>query len=120
MSGILDYRHAIAGVLALGTGLTLSYLYPFPESNIFLRVIAIRAPEAYLSFQYLTLAMIYATSWLAYSVLLSGVYIFTLKLRRPDKPGRLPRYPEPRKRDKLFLVVGEVHNPRGANTLFEP
>ena len=98
MNGILDYRHSVAGGLALATGLTLSYLYPFPESNIFLRVIAIRAPEAYGSFKYLTLAMMYATPWLTYSVVLSGVYIFTLKLQRPDKPGRLPRYPEPRRR----------------------
>src|SRR5215469_5039832 len=112
MNGILDYRHSVAGVLALGTGLTLSYLYPFPESNVFLRVIAIRAPEVYGSFKYLTLAMMYATPWLAYSVVLSGVYIFTLKLARPDKPGRLPRYPEPRRREQLFLVLGEVHHPR--------
>ena len=112
MNGILDYRHSVAGVLALGTGLTLSYLYPFPESNIFLRVIAIRAPEAYASFKYLTLAMMYATPWLTYSVVLSGVYIFTLKLARPDKPGRLPRYPEPRRREQLFLVLGEVHHQR--------
>ena len=112
MSGLLQYRHSIAGVLALGVGLAISTLYPFPESNVFLRVIAIRAPEAYLSFKYLTLAMDYAAPWLAFSVILSGVYIFTLKLRRPDKLGRLPRYPEPQKRDKVFLVAGEVHHPR--------
>ena len=112
MSGLLQYRHSIAGVLALGAGLAISTLYPFPESNVFLRVIAIRAPEAYLSFKYLTLAMDYAAPWLAFSVILSGVYIFTLKLRRPDKLGRLPRYPEPQKRDKVFLVAGEVHHPR--------
>src|SRR5271163_3927273 len=112
MTGILEYRHSIAGVLALATGLTLFYLYPFPQSNIFLQVIALRAPDAYLSCRYLTVAMLYATPWLAYSVVLSGVYIFTLKLRRTDKPGRLPRYSEPRKRDQLFLVAGEVHNPR--------
>jgi len=112
MSGLLQYRHSIAGVLALGAGLAISTLYPFPESNVFLRVIAIRAPEAYLSFKYLTLAMDYAAPWLAFSVILSGVYIFTLKLRRPEKLGRLPRYPEPQKRDKVFLVAGEVHHPR--------
>jgi len=112
VSGLLQYRHSIAGVLALGAGLAISTLYPFPESNVFLRVIAIRAPEAYLSFKYLTLAMDYAAPWLAFSVILSGVYIFTLKLRRPDKLGRLPRYPEPQKRDKVFLVAGEVHHPR--------
>jgi len=112
VSGLLQYRHSIAGVLALGAGLAISTLYPFPESNVFLRVIAIRAPEAYLSFKYLTLAMDYAAPWLAFSVILSGVYIFTLKLRRPEKLGRLPRYPEPQKRDKVFLVAGEVHHPR--------
>src|ERR1700733_11085336 len=114
MTGILEYRHSIAGVLALVTGLTLFYLCPFPESNIFLQVVALRAPEAYLSFKYLTVAMHYATPWLAYSVVLTGIYIFTLKLRRPNKAGRLPRYPEPRKRDQLFLVAGEVHNQRKA------
>ena len=112
MSGLLQYRHSIAGVLALGAGLAISTVYPFPESNIFLRVIAIRAPQAYLSFKYLTLAMYYAAPWLTFSVILSGVYIFTLKLRRPDRPGRLPRYPEPQKRNKVFLVAGEVHHPR--------
>jgi len=112
MSGLLQYRHSIAGVLALGAGLAISTVFPFPESNIFLRVIAIRAPEAYLSFKYLTLAMYYAAPWLTFSVILSGVYIFTLKLRRPERPGRLPRYPEPQKRDKVFLVAGEVHHPR--------
>ena len=30
MTGILEYRHSIAGVLALATGLTLFYLYPVP------------------------------------------------------------------------------------------
>ena len=120
MNGVLDYRHSVAGVLALGTGFALSYLYPFPGSNIFLRVIAMHAPEAYWSFKYLTLAMMYATPWLAYSVVLSGLYIFTLKLRGPDKPGRLPRYPEPRKREQLFLVVGEVHHARNPTPSSHP
>jgi len=35
-----------------------------------------------------------------------------LKVRQKISPGRLPRYSDPTKRDDLFLVVGEVHNPR--------
>ena len=112
MNGILDHRHSVSGVLALLTGSALCYFYAFPESNIFLRLIADPAPQAYWSFKYLTLAMMYTTPWLTFSVVLSGFYIFTLKLRRPDKPGQLPRYPEPCKREQLFLVIGEVHHPR--------
>jgi len=35
-----------------------------------------------------------------------------MKLGRKVAPGRLPAYPDPRKRDRLFVVLGEVHNPR--------
>ena len=35
-----------------------------------------------------------------------------MKVRRRISPGRLPRYPDPRKRNELYLTVGEVHNPR--------
>jgi len=34
---------------------------------------------------------------------LSGLYIFTLKARQTISPGRLPKYPDPSKRDELFL-----------------
>jgi hypothetical protein len=47
-----------------------------------------------------------------HSVVLSGLYIFALKARQRIRAGRLPLFPDPRKRDDLFLVVGEVHNPR--------
>lgn len=42
----------------------------------------------------------------------SGVYVFASKIQRPDKSGRLPRYQEARKRDHLYIVVGEVHHAR--------
>jgi hypothetical protein len=96
----------------MGTGVLLFYTRTFPEDQIFLRVIAVRAPEAFLSFKYLYYTFLFTTPYLAYSTVLSGLYIFTLKARRLIEPGRLPLYSDPRTRDDLFLVVGEVHNPR--------
>ena len=84
----------------------------FPIEQIFLHVIALRAPQAFLSFKYLYYALLFTTPYLVCSTVLSGLYIFTLKARRTISPGRLPKYPDPSKRDDLFLVVGEVHNPR--------
>ncbi|HEV2224553.1 MAG TPA: TraM recognition domain-containing protein [Candidatus Acidoferrales bacterium] len=109
---ILHSRGFVSALLAMGTGVFLYYTHPFPADQIFLRVIAMRAPHAFLSFQYLYNTILFTTPFMVFSTVLSGLYIFTLKVRRRISPGRLPRYSDPRKRDNLYLVVGEVHNPR--------
>ncbi|MGA8221992.1 MAG: type IV secretion system DNA-binding domain-containing protein [Candidatus Acidiferrales bacterium] len=109
---ILHSRGFVSALLAMGTGVFLYYTHPFPADQIFLRVIAMRAPHAFLSFQYLYNIVLFTTPFMVFSTVLSGLYIFTLKARRHISPGRLPRYPDPRKRNDLYLVVGEVHNPR--------
>src|SRR6266481_4091640 len=85
---------------------------PFPEDNLFLHVMAIRSASAFLFFKYSYTLFLYTTPYIAYSLLLSGIYIFTLKAGRKIRAGRLPLYPEPRKRTEPSLVVGEVHHPR--------
>jgi hypothetical protein len=109
---ILDSRSFVAGLLAMATGLALFYRVPFPEGQVFLRVIALRAPQALLSFKYLYWVCLFSTPYMVYAGMLSILYTFTLKLGRKVAPGRLPPYPDPRKRNQLFLVLGEVHNPR--------
>ena len=96
----------------MGAGAFLYYTHPFSADQIFLRVIAMRAPRAFLSFQYLYNIILFTTPFMVFSSVLSGLYIFTLKVRRRISPGRLPRYPDPRKRNELYLTVGEVHNLR--------
>ena len=109
---ILYSRGFVAALLAMATGAFLFYRYPFPEEQVFLRVISLRAPQAFLSFKYIYTACLFTTPYFLYSSVLSGVYVFTLKVRRHATAGRLPRYPVPAKRDELFVVVGEVHNER--------
>ena len=112
MQRALESRAFISAILAMAAGAFLFYTYPFPDQQIFLRVIALRAPHAFLGFKYLYDVLLFTTPYLVCSATLSGLYIFTLKARRTVSPGRLPKYPDARKRDELFLVVGEVHNPR--------
>src|SRR5258706_6179670 len=112
MQRTLESRAFISAILAMATGTLLFYTHPFPDEQIFLRVIAVRAPQAFLSFKYLYCALLFTTPYLVCSTVLSGLYIFTLKARQTFSPVRLPKYPDPSKRDELFLVVGEVHNPR--------
>jgi hypothetical protein len=109
---ILNSKNFIAFLLASATGMTLYFLLPFPEGNLFLRLIALRAPLVYEGAKYSYTVMLFTTPYIILSILLSGLYIFALKARRRVSPSRLPVYPDPLKRDDLFLVVGEVHNPR--------
>ena len=92
--------------------MTLYFLLPFPEGNLLLRLIAVKAPLVYSGAKYSYIAMLFTTPYIILSIVLSGLYIFTLKIRKRVSPARLPAYPDAQHRDKLFLVVGEVHDPR--------
>jgi TraM recognition site of TraD and TraG len=114
MQRALESRAFISAVLAMSVGAFLFCTHPFPDDQVFLRVIALRAPRAFLSFKYVYYTLLFTTPYLAFSTAFSGLYIFTLKARRTISPGLLPTYPDPRQRADLFLTVGEVHNPRKA------
>jgi len=109
---VLDSRSFVAALFAMATGLVLFYRFPFPEQQVFLRVIAARAPHVLASFKYLYWMSLFSTPYMLLATTLSALYVFTLKLGRRVTAGRLPPYPDPRKRDELFLVLGEVHNSR--------
>jgi hypothetical protein len=109
---ILHARNFFACILAAVTGMTLYFRAPFPDANLFLHVMALRSSSAFLFFKYSYTLFLYTTPYIAYSVLLSGVYIFTLKAARKIRAGKLPLYPDPAKRTELSLVVGELHHPR--------
>jgi hypothetical protein len=95
----LPARGFVAAVLAIGAGAFLYYTHPFPEDQLFLRVISIRAPHAFLSFKCVYNIILFTTPYVFFSTVLSGVYIFALKVRGRISPGRLPHYAEPGKRD---------------------
>jgi hypothetical protein len=78
--------------------MALYFRAPFPEDNIFLRVMAIRSLSAFLFLKYSYTLFLYTTPYLVYSILFSGVYIFALKTGRRIRSGKLPLYSDPRKR----------------------
>ena len=106
MQRILNSKNLVAFVLAAATGMTLYFRMPFPEGNIFLRVMALRSPSAFEVLKYSYTLFLFSTPYIGYSVVFSGLYIFALKAKQRIRAGRLPLFPDPRKRDDLFLVVG--------------
>ena len=109
---ILYARRLLACFLSATTEMALYFSTPFSEDNIFLRVMAIRSATSFLFSKYSYTLFLDTTPYIAYSILLSGIYIFALKAGHKIRAGKLPLYPAPRKRTGLSLVVGEVHHPR--------
>src|SRR5438445_4048716 len=114
---ILHSRLFLACLLSAATGMALYFTAPFPEDNIFLRVMAIRSAPAFLFFKYSYTLFLYPTPYIAYSILLSGIYIFALKAGRKIRAGKLPLYPAPRNKDRTFPGGGRGASPPQANPL---
>ncbi len=108
---LLNSRNFLAFLLAMATGIVLYFYMPFPQGNPFLELMAIRAPLVFKSVKWSYDLFLFSTPYIVYSILLSGLYIFALRAHRKITAGHLPAYPDPRERQDVFLVVGEIHNP---------
>jgi hypothetical protein len=114
MRRILEQKNFLACVLAAITGMALYFHYPFPEGNFFLELVFLWARPVFHGLKLSYTVFLYTTPYIVYSFLLSGIYIFTLKTPPRPKPGKPPAYPAATHDSGLFLVLGEVHNPRTA------
>src|SRR5208337_4728265 len=98
---ILNSKNFVACLLAAATGLVLYIRMPFPEGNLFLELLFLRAQPVFVGFQYAYVVFLYTTPYIGYSVLLSGLYIFALKIPQRGRPGPLPACLDPSERRDL-------------------
>jgi len=109
---LLNSKNFVACLLTAATGMILYIRMPFPEDNLFFELMFLFVRPIFQGFRYSYILFLYTTPYIAYSIALSGLYIFALKIPQHIRPGRLPVYPDPRKRVDLSLVIGEIHNAR--------
>jgi hypothetical protein len=87
---ILQARHFFASLLAAATGMALYFRAPFPDSNLFLQVMALRAHYAFLFFKYSYTLFLNTTPYNAYLIVLSGMYIFAPKAKSKIAEANCP------------------------------
>jgi hypothetical protein len=63
---------------------------------------------------------LFTTSYIAFTVLFSLVYIFGTRHAKDAGIVKLPAYPEPAGRDRLYLVLGEVHDAKRPEPVDNP
>jgi hypothetical protein len=93
-------------------GLALFYRMPFADSNSLLRLVLLERPPVFYGIKYSYLLMLFSTPYIAFAVLGSLMYIFTGGQHAHGALAKLPPYPLPAGREKLYLILGEVHHPR--------
>src|SRR2546429_5447941 len=109
---LLEIRSFLSFLAASLTGLILYFRFPFPEMNVFLNLIRVKDLPTFYFLKYSYVSFIFATPFFGFSLLTSFLYLFLYSSSRiRSKPFTLPPYFNPREREDLFLVIGEIHNP---------
>ncbi len=73
----LNSRGMVACILAMATGMTLYLRMPFPEDNVLFELMYLRASPVFWGFKYTYILLLYTTPFIGYSILLSGLYVFS-------------------------------------------
>jgi hypothetical protein len=108
----VESRQFLSVFLSALVGTALFYRMPFPDENNLLQLVLLAKPYLFLAIKWAYIAMLFSTPYIGFSLVLSLAYIFVVRQEAATAAGKLPLYPDAATRDKLFLVIGELHHPR--------
>jgi len=109
----ISHCRTFAGlVMSLTLGFYAFRHYAFPDNNSLLRMILLQKPYLFYAIKSSFTLMLFTTPFIIISVIFSLAYIFGVSREREIGTQALPKYPDPRSRDELYLVVGELHHPK--------
>src|SRR5258707_398751 len=112
MAQLSSNRSVVSAACGMFVGLAAFLRFPFPEENGILQFVSLQKPVIFQAIKVTYVAMLFTTPCIAFSMLLSLVYIFLVRRESPTGLAKLPMYPASVGRDKLFVVVGEIHHPK--------
>jgi len=117
---IVDSRPYLSLILTLGIGILLSQRFPFPADNAVLQLVAAEKPGIFASIKYAYQIMLFSTPFIVCSMLFSCLYIFFVRPREAAALSPLPPYPRVGERNRLFLVIGELHHLKRPEPVEQP
>jgi hypothetical protein len=106
---LVEYRVILSFGLSAACGLVLHSLYPIDDADPFLRLLELERPAIFHGLVWSYSLFLYSTPFLVFSILFSLAYIHLYEPKPDEIAGELPPYPDPRLRQDLFLVAGELH-----------
>jgi hypothetical protein len=106
---LIEYRLLLSFGLSAVCGILLSSFYSINVMNPMLRLIAWERPPIFHALLWSYDLFLYSTPFLILSTIFSLTYIHIYRRKSDEAAGVLLPYPEPRTREDLSLVLGEVH-----------
>jgi hypothetical protein len=106
---LVEYRVILSFGLSAAYGIILQSLYPVRDADPLMRLLALERSAIFYGVVWSYSFFLYSTPFLVFSILFSLAYIHFYEPKPDQIAGALPPYPEPRLREDLFLVAGEVH-----------
>lgn len=117
---IVANRMVLSLALSCSAGIFLLRHLPFPDGHPLLQLVHLNRPYIFWAIRYGYVAMLFSTPLIAISMLFSLLYIFVVRHERAIAANSLPSYPNPTLRQKLFLVIGELHNTKRSEPAEHP
>ena len=117
---VLEHRVAINLGLGAAAGLIGPALFPLAADNPLLSLLATERPTLYRLLAHGYVALWCSTSFLAFTVVTTIVYIFLAPTDTRQSLRRLPPYPPIGSRRAPFLVLGELHRQTTATRAPDP
>ena len=106
---LVEYRVVLSLGLSAACGILLNSIYPINDMNPLLRLVALEQPRIFHCLIWSYNFFLYSTPFLVFSMLFSLAYVHLYMRDLQQSAGVLPPYPDPRTRQTLTLVLGEVH-----------
>jgi len=106
---LIEHRILLSFGLSVACGIVLNTLYPINAANPLLLLVAWERPLIFHGLVWSYDLFLYSTPFLFFSMLFSLAYVHIYRRESELAAGPLPPYPDPRTRQDLALVLGEVH-----------
>ncbi len=120
MKRVSQYRTFASFAMSLTLGFYGYRHCGFPDDNALLGMILLQKPYLFFAIKSSFTLMLFTTPFIIVSVIFSLAYIFGVSRVKEIQTQPLPKYPDPRSRNELYLVVGELHHPKRPEPVERP
>jgi len=107
---LVAHRFLLSIGLSAACGIILNSLLPIDHADPLLRLTEMQRPPIIHALLMGYRFFLYSTPFILFSMGFSLLYVHLYKSELELNPGSLPPYPDPRRRNELSLILGEVHS----------
>lgn len=120
LRSIIHNRMPISFALSCAVGYVLLHTWPFPAGDAMLQLVLAHKPWLFESIRWAYIVMLFSTPLIGCSSLFALLYIFAVKGDATLVRNPLPHYPHPATRQRLYLIVGEIHQQKRLGPVENP